>query len=211
MKQKWILGLALACTVAVPTLASAQASDFLVRLRATRIIPADKSQAIPGLGVPEDGIEVSSKTIPEIDFTYFLTNNIAAELVLTVPQKHEVTIKGVGKIGTFKHLPPTLLAQYHFAPKGQLNPYVGAGINYTRISSVNLNVPGVGDLGLEKSSVGGALQIGMDIAIDKNWLINIDAKYVKISSDVTVKSSGAKVSEVRVDPYLLSVGLGYRF
>lgn len=206
MKQKWYLGLALACTVALPTLASAQASDFLVRLRATRIIPADKSQANALVGLAEDDIQVSSKTIPEIDITYFLTNNIAAELVLTVPQKHDVSIKGVGKIGTFKHLPPTLLAQYHFAPKGQFNPYVGAGINYTRISSVDL-----GPLDLEKSSVGGALQIGMDIAIDKNWLVNIDAKYVQISSDVTVKGTSIKVSEVKVDPYLLSVGLGYRF
>ncbi len=41
------------------------------------------------------------------------------------------------KIGTLKHLPPTLLAQYHFTNLGAFKPYVGAGINYTRFSSVS--------------------------------------------------------------------------
>lgn len=40
-------------------------------------------------------------------------------------------------VGTFKHLPPTLLAQHHF-PLNGFKPYVGAGVNYTRFSSVDL-------------------------------------------------------------------------
>lgn len=210
MKAHWIK-LAVVCAVAAPSFAYAQAGDFMVRARATYLKPADKSQAIPSLGVATDAIEVSSKTIPEVDFVYFFTNNIAGELVLTVPQKHDVTINGIGKIGTFKHLPPTLLAQYHFNPSGQFNPYVGAGINFTHISSVKLNVPGVGDLDLESTSVGPALQAGFDVRLDKNWSLNFDVKYVQIRSDVMLKATNTKVSEVEVDPYLISVGVGYRF
>ncbi|MCA3221405.1 MAG: OmpW family protein [Burkholderiales bacterium] len=210
MKPTALALAAAAVAVIVPDLASAQAGTVVVRGRVTQIAPADKSDPIPALGVRADAITVSDKTISEVDFTYFLTDNFAAELILTYPQRHDVSLNGT-KIGSFKHLPPTLLAQYHFNPRGQFNPYVGAGINYTLISSVDLTVPGVGALDLEDSSVGYALQLGLDYNIDKNWSLNFDAKFVQIQSDVKLKATGATVSKVKVDPYLWSIGVGYRF
>jgi outer membrane protein len=194
----------------VSTAAQADEGSWLVRARAVRLHMADQSEAIPSLGVPSDAIQANDKTIPEIDITYFFTKNIAAELILTVPQKQDVTLSGA-KIGTFKHLPPTLTVQYHFLPDGMVRPYVGAGVNYTRISSVALNVPGVGDLDLESSSLGGALQVGVDVKVADNLFVNLDVKKVWISSDVMLKSTGAKVSSVTLDPIAFSVGIGYRF
>ncbi|MBC7684563.1 MAG: OmpW family protein, partial [Bdellovibrionales bacterium] len=136
---------------------------------------------------------------------YFFTPKLAAELVLTYPQKHEVYLDGKA-IGSFKHLPPTLLAQYHFMPESQFSPYVGAGVNLTHMSSVDL-LGGTADL--ESNSVGLALQAGVDFKIDKRWVINVDVKRVNIRSDVV--AGGAKISAVKVDPTLVSVGLGYRF
>ena len=177
---------------------------WLVRARAVYLDPADKSSPVGGVGA-SDRIGVESKTIPEIDFSYFFTPNWAAELILTYPQKHDVSLDG-SKIGSFKHLPPTLTVQYHFLPGATFDPYLGAGINYTRISSVNL-LGGTG--GLEKDSWGGALQAGVDVKLDKNWSFNIDIKKVQIRSDVYI--SGADVSEVKVDPILFGMGIGYRF
>lgn len=206
-----VIAAALAAAAALlPEPVAAQAGTFLVRGRATYLSPADKSDAIPALGVPDDAITVSDKWMPEVDFSYFMTNNLALELVLTVPQEHDVYLSGT-KIGTFTHLPPTLLLQYHFNPTGQFNPYVGAGINYTFISDVELNVPGVGALDLDDSSVGFAIQGGLDFNIYKNWSVNIDLKYVQIQSDVLLKATGQSVSTVKVDPYLFSIGVGYRF
>jgi len=124
---------------------------------------------------------------------------------LTYPQKHDVYLDGAS-IGTFKHLPPTLSAQYHFAPNASVSPYLGAGVNYTNISQVKL-LAGKGSL--ESNSFGLSLQAGVDFKIDKNWSINIDVKKVQIRSDVKV--SGVKVSAVKVDPVLVGLGLGYRF
>jgi outer membrane protein len=152
-----------------------------------------------------DRISVSTKTIAEVDISYFLSPQWSAELVLTYPQKHDVRLDGA-VIGSFKHLPPTLLAQYHFLSGEQFSPYVGAGINYTNLSKVNL-LGGKG--GLEHSSVGLAVQAGIDFAIDKHWSMNLDVKKVQIRSDVTL--SGAKISNVKVDPVLFGVGIGYRF
>jgi len=176
----------------------------MVRARAVNISPANGSDPVGGVGAA-DRITVSSKTIPEVDISYFFTPNWSAELILTYPQKHDVYLDGVN-IGTFKHLPPTLTAQYHFAPGAQVSPYIGAGVNYTRISNVSL-LGGAGDL--NQDSWGLAVQAGLDFKLDKNWSLNVDVKKVQIRSDVYV--GGAKVSNVKVDPVLFGIGVGYRF
>jgi outer membrane protein len=182
----------------------------MVRLRAVHISPADGSDAIPALAVPPDAITVSTKTIPELDVSYYFTKSFAAELVLTYPQKHDVSLLGA-KIGTFKHLPPSLLLQYHFLPASVFSPYVGVGANLTLISGVDLNVPGVGALDLDSSSVGFAAGAGFDVKVADKLYLNLDAKWVQIRSDVVLKASEAKVSRVEVDPWLIGGGIGYRF
>lgn len=182
----------------------AQQSPWQIRARAVQIETADHSDPVGGTGA-SDRLHVSDKTIPEVDISYFFTPNIAAELVLTVPQKHNVYLDGT-KIGTFKHLPPTLTLQYHFTPDSAFSPYVGAGINYTRISSVDLLD---GAASLENDSFGFALQAGFDYKLDKNWSINFDVKKVQIRSDVFLGDT--KISRVKIDPYLIGVGIGYRF
>ena len=200
----------LALSTLAPAAASAQATEgsWMIRVRALSLSPANKSDAIPSLGVAADQITVSSKVFPDVDVSYFFTKNFAAELVLTYPQQHDVELGGT-KIGTFKHLPPTLLAQYHFLPDGRVRPYVGAGVNLTLISDVNIAVPGVGALDLEDSSIGLAGQIGADIKLAPGKYLNLDVKKVTIGSDVLLGTT--KVSAVKVDPWLMSVGLGFRF
>jgi outer membrane protein len=181
-----------------------QEGNWMVRARAIYLKPANESTDPTGtLGT--NSIHVSNKTIPEVDISYFFTRNIATELILTYPQKHDVTLNGAN-IGSFKHLPPTLTLQYHFLPEGTFRPYVGAGVNYTRISNVNL-LNGAG--GLNRDSFGGALQAGFDVKVGQNSFINVDVKKVYIRTDVTV--NGAKVSALNVDPWLFGVGYGMRF
>ena len=185
--------------------AMAQDNDpWLVRFRAVNISTENSSDPVGGSGA-SDRITVQNKTIPEVDISYFFTPNIAAELILTYPQTHDVYLDGA-KVGSFKELPPTLLAQYHFLPQNAIDPYVGAGINYTRISDVNI-LNGAGNL--ESHSFGGALQAGVDFKIDKAWSINLDVKKVWIGSDVY--AGGAKISSVQINPILIGVGVGYRF
>ena len=77
----------------------AQETPWMVRARAVNLDMANKDST--GLG-----LTVDNKTIPEVDVSYFFTPNIAAELILTVPQKQTVSSNGTSN-GTFKHLPPT--------------------------------------------------------------------------------------------------------
>lgn len=181
-----------------------QEGSWLVRVRAAHLDPANKSDPVGGVGA-SDRLTVESRTIPEIDISYFFTPNWAAELVLTYPQKHRVYLDGAD-IGSFKHLPPTLTVQYHFAPEKTWSPYVGAGINYTRISSVNLLG---GNADLESSSIGPALQAGIDYKLNNKWSLNLDVKKIYIRSDVN--AAAGTISQVKVDPLLIGVGIGYRF
>lgn len=202
--KKLVLAVSLATIAVISSQAIAQESPWLIRGRVVNISPANGSDPVGGAGAA-DRITVSKKTIPELDITYFFSPNLAAELILTYPQKHDVYLDG-NNIGTFKHLPPTLSAQYHFAPNENIKPYLGFGVNYTNISKVNL-LGGNGDL--ENGSFGLSFQAGVDFKIDKNWSVNLDVKKVQIRSDVTL--SGAKISAVKVDPVLIGVGIGYRF
>jgi outer membrane protein len=203
-KPIYIVTAALVAAIASQA-ASAEESPWLVRLRGVYLDPANKSDPVGGVGAP-DRLSVNSKIIPEVDISYFFTPNWATELVLTYPQTQHVSLDGAN-IGSFKHLPPTLTLQYHFAPQSMFSPYVGAGINYTRISQVNLLNGGAT---LDSHSFGAALQAGLDIKIDDHWSVNFDVKKVQISSDV-MAVSGDKISKVRIDPWLIGLGVGYRF
>lgn len=173
------------------------AGTWMVRARAVHLDPANDNSnpAVP--------VSINSKWLPEVDFSYFFTPNIAAELILTVPQKQRVSLAGT-QIGTLKHLPPTLTLQYHFPMQG-FKPYVGAGINYTRFSSVDLPA----GLSIDRNSWGGALQLGVDIPLSKNMVFNVDVKKVYIRTDI--HAAGSKINTFKVDPVLVGVGLGWTF
>ncbi len=206
MMKKTLLAAAALCAL---TSGAAMAQNYpqdgkwMVRARAVHLDSANKDST------PLD-LSVNNKMIPELDISYFFTPNFAAELILTYPQKHDVRAGGA-EIGSLKHLPPTLLAQYHFTQLGAFKPYVGVGINYTRFSSVKFDpaVDAALNPSVKKNSFGPALQIGFDYALDKNWSINFDVKKVYIKTDV--RSFGTKVGTFKVDPVLVGVGLGYRF
>ncbi|UDF37063.1 UNVERIFIED_ORG: outer membrane beta-barrel protein [Shinella sp. XGS7] len=207
MSKKIALAAVLAATTlaAVPFAAQAQQAEgpWMVRVRALHLDSANKDST--GLD-----LSVNNKTFPEVDISYFFTPNWAAELILTYPQKHDLKAGGA-KIGSLKHLPPTLTLQYHFAPTGTFRPYVGAGINYTHFSSVRFEPAVVAalDPSIKKNSYGLALQAGADIELSKNLYLNVDIKKVKIDTDVS--SKGTKVGTFKVDPVLFGVGLGMRF
>jgi outer membrane protein len=199
--MRWIALAVLALTGAA---AQAQDSgDWIVRARALYMDPANKDST--GLD-----LNVNEKLFPEVDISYFFTPNIAAELILTYPQKHDIR-SGGAKIGSLKHLPPTLTAQYHFTGLTGWRPYLGAGLNYTRLMSVNFD--DAVDVALEpsvkKNSFGWALQAGFDVPIGGGWLFNVDVKKLQIRTDVS--SFGSKVGTLKVDPVLFSVGVGKRF
>lgn len=203
MKKTLLAVAALCALTSGAAMAQQQDGKWQIRARAVNI-DFDNGGAAHAAGV-----SVKDKTIPEIDITYFFTPNIAAELILTYPQKLDVKLSALGKIGTLKALPPTLTAQYHFTNFGAFKPYVGAGINYTRFSSQK----DTADIGwkVKSNSWGGALQVGFDYALDKNWSLNFDVKKVYMDTKVTAGNGAVDMGKLKLNPVLIGVGVGYRF
>lgn len=200
MKKQIIVAAVLSTLLSGASFAQqAKEGPWMVRARAVQLDSANGDST--GLG-----LSLNNKVIPEVDVSYFFNKNMAVELVLTVPQKHTLHSSLLGKdIGTLKHLPPTLLAQYHFEASG-FKPYVGAGVNYTRFSNVDLLNGGAT---VDKNSWGPALQVGVDIPLSGNMYLNFDLKKVYIRTDVS--SAGKNLGTFKVDPVLAGVGLGWRF
>ena len=180
--------------------AQAEQGDWLARARLLQLRPAVSSS----IGT----LDVSNEVTPEVDFSYFFTDNIAAELILAT-QRHTVTNSGAS-LGKVSHLPPTVTLQYHFMRKETFRPYVGAGLNYTRFYNTSLAL-GATPLTVDQNSWGGALQAGFDYALDKKWFLNFDVKKIWIKTDVKNGTSGALVSNLKIDPVVVGVGVGFKF
>jgi outer membrane protein len=225
--KKTLFAIAAVAALAAPQIAAAQdTGNWIIRARAVDLLSSNtnngtlKATLDAATTLTNATVSINDKWLPEVDISYFFTPNLAAELILTYPQKQSVYAEftgGSAKIGSFKHLPPTLTAQYHFTDLPGFRPYVGAGINYTFLSNVKVTVPGAVatggsdiDLNLRRHSFGLAAQLGADVPVGGGWLVNLDAKYVQIGTDVKL-ADGTKVGKFNVDPWLLSVGFGKRF
>ncbi|NOT16368.1 MAG: OmpW family protein [Methylotenera sp.] len=228
--KKSLLVLALVATFA-PMLAQAEAGDWVVRARAVNISPDEDSRLgktvnknVARVMSPGAELSVDSNTIPELDISYYITKNIAAELILALGSKHDVSIKGEAGavvpnqlLGSVDALPPTLTAQWHFNPDQTIDPYVGAGVNYTVMLDRNLNLrkgPLAGSkIKIDSDSWGYALQAGVDINLKDGWLINADVKYVTIDTDVKLKVGGkwTKIDSLDIDPWVIGFGIGKKF
>jgi outer membrane protein len=171
-------------------------SPWSVRLAATYMKTVDKS---------DQDIDVEDIVLPEFDITYAFNAHWSAELVLTVPQEHTVKLNG-NKIGTFRELPPTVLAKYTINPADKLSFYVAAGVNFTVIFDDNLSG---GAIKLEDYSFGPAGQIGADYKVNDRWTLNADVKRVMLRTDVM--TSSATLTELQLDPWLFSLGARYSF
>ena len=192
-----------------PALSFAEKGDIVVRARVTHIAPDESSHLVSTVG---DKLEVDSNTIPEIDFSYYFTKNIAAELILAVGSRHDVNIGGSGnnagaKLGSINLLPPTLTAQWHFNPDQTIDPYVGAGMSYIRAMDRNLNL-GAAGITVERNMFGPVIQAGADYNLPNKWLVNFDVKKIWFSTDV---STTTKIDNLDIDPWVVSFGVGKKF
>lgn len=200
-------------TFAAPSLAPVPAewSPWLVRVRVLGVLP-DPGARLSAGGAPLNGagVSITDSAIPELDISYFLTRNIAAELILGVTRHG---IQGAGtlagtRIGSTWILPPTLTLQYHFDGFGPIRPYLGAGVNYSVFFGERERA---GFTGFRLTNgVAPALQAGFDVMLDAHWGLNVDVK--KLFLDTKVKlNAGAVRGRVDIDPWIVGAGVTYKF
>ncbi len=205
-------GLAIACVAAgvfmgdlavTPAAAQEESSPWLVRVRGIAVVPDEGGPVAPLGGT----VKIDDSFVPELDFTYFFTDNIAAELILATAEHSVAATVGPTALGEVWLLPPTLTLQYHVAPDSLVSPYLGAGVNYTIF--YNTNTPAGISIDYD-NSFGWVLQAGADLKLDDHWLLNVDVKKVFLDTNVSI-NGGAITANVDIDPWIFGVGVGYRF
>ena len=211
-----------------PVLAQAEAGDIVVRLRTAFVNPDEKSKlgsvsAAAGLDAAisaNAALTVENNVIPELDISYYVTKNVALELILATGTRHDVNLTrntgalGNEKLGSVNLLPPTLTAQWHFNPDQTIDPYVGAGINYTHTFDHNLKDSTLGlPIHIEDTMFGAVAQAGVDVNLGSGWLVNADVKYVTMNTNVKVLAGGTwtKIDDLDINPWVFGVGIGKKF
>lgn len=157
-----------------------------------------------GLQIGANKLDVKDNTQLGLSASLPITGNLAVGVLAATPFKHDITLAGK-KIGTTKHLPPTVTLQYHFNNGSAVKPYVGIGANYTKFFDEDSSL---GSLNLD-SSTGLAGELGVDYNFNKHWGVNGAAWYADIKTDATL--GGATLGEVDISPWVYMVGVSYKF
>ncbi|AZM95452.1 OmpW/AlkL family protein [Vreelandella venusta] len=196
-------GLAAATLMASGQVLAYGAGDFFTRVGVAKVEPKSDNGSLAGGAF---AVDVQDKTDFAFTLGYRFHDKMGVELLAALPFEHDIALNG-DNLASTKHLPPTLTLQYY--PLGgtdaRVQPYVGAGINYTFFSDEEL---AIGELELD-DSWGAAAQVGIDLLIDENWALNAAAWYIDIDTDATV--NGAAAGTVEIDPLVVMAGLSYRF
>ncbi|EHJ92041.1 Outer membrane protein W [Vreelandella boliviensis LC1] len=131
---------------------------------------------------------------------YLFTDKLGVELNSSEKFEHDISTATGGDAGSVDRLPINLLINYY--PMGGLDsrvqPYIGAGLNYTRFSGE----PSGLDIDESYGAIG---QVGIDLAVTNNIMLNGYASYADVNADINV---GGKVD---IEPVTVGGGITYRF
>jgi len=226
--RKLALAAALSAAFTVPAMAQ-EAGDWLFRIGGG-YIATDTSKddlIFEGSRLNDFEADVDDGASLIFNLTYFVSPNWGVELLAAAPFKHDIdgegALTGLGKIGKAYHLPPTLSLQWY--PRGGQTgwqPYVGLGVNYTYIFDEDIDpalsgalgsVLGAGSSRLDlDDSFGYAAQAGVDIPLNRNWMLNAGVWYLNIESTADVVTDVGTVSfDVDINPWVYNIGIAYRF
>ena len=227
MKTLLMLGGAALALAATPAMAqdgeTDRAGDIQLKVLGTAVLPdgkiTDINVNLPGLPATTQ-TKASDNFVPTIAVEYFLTDNVSIETIAGVTQ-HDVDATaglpvGAELVSDALLLPATVTAKYHF-DLGGVKPYVGGGVAYfiwlkDKPGAATLPL-GVTDTDLS-DEFGFALQAGFDVPLgDNGFGLTFDAKryFIDTTARWFVGNTLAIETEHKLDPWVLSAGVSYRF
>lgn len=214
---------ALSALALLPGQAAAKAGDVRVKLLATLVAPDGKISDVKKdlIGLPAGSQAKADDNItPTIAIEYFVADRVSLETIAGITQ-HDVdgrgALTGAKLVSDANIVPATLTVKYHFGEEGGVRPYVGAGPSYFIFIDEK---PGATTRALGATrqkmgdKVGAALQVGVDIPVnDRGLALSFDAKRYFLRPTATWYAGNAEVLKTRhkLDPWVISVGAGFRF
>jgi outer membrane protein len=208
--------------------AGASAQSSTVYVGGAYIDVHSRAPALSGgqeLPAPGAQIEVDDASTVGFGYTYRFKPAWSVEAALGIPPTHKTYGRGFiepfGQISSVKQVAPTVFVNYHFNRMGQIEPFVGLGINYTRFTDARSTASGEAASGgptrIELSdSWGLAGHVGASYAIDKNWSVVGTIAYADVQSDLrATTTTGAgevvRTTHIKFNPVVYTLCVGYSF
>lgn len=222
MKTKFLFGAAAAFVLTGSALAQS-AGSIVVYAGAAQINPQVESGDLTAPSLAGTKVDVKKASAFVGGITYYWTDNISIDLPISAPFKHDVVgagaIEGVGKLGTVKSLPMTLLAQYRFGDAGStVRPFVGVGPTYgyffkpratAALSGITGGTPANPTTLSMKRKLGATMELGAAVNVTKDWSASLSVTKTFIKT--TGSLSTGQTIETTLDPVSVKFGIGYRF
>ena len=214
---------ALLATCAASGAQAQAAGTVMLRAGATQIKPHVDSGDLTAPSLPGTQADIRSSTRLSGGLTYLLTDQIAIDVPLALPFKHEIdgagAISGVGKIGEVRSLPITVMGQYRFLDAASaFRPYVGAGLTYakfykakstTALSALTGGTPANPTTLSVDSKLAATLQLGASYRIDERWFV--DATVLRTFLKTRTTLSTGQTLDTKIDPNTVALSVGYIF
>lgn len=223
MKRIVATGALLLSALATPVAAQEHDGSIQVKLLGTAVLPDGKITDLkvdPGLPAGTQ-TKANDNFVPTIAIEYFLTDSVSLETICCMTQ-HDVDavtgLPGAELVSNARVIPATLTAKYHF-DAGVAKPYVGAGATYflwinDKPGAATTPAPfNITDTDFS-NEFGFVLQAGIDIPLSDNGFgITFDAKRYFIDTTSRWFAGNTVVIETdhKLDPWVLSAGVAYRF
>lgn len=190
--------------LAAPAFAQ-QAGEWTFSVGAHQVNPKSDNGSLAGNTLD---VEVGSNVRPTVTAEYFVRDNLGIEVLAALPFQHDIDIKGLGNVGSTKHLPPVVSLQYHFG-EGKVKPFIGAGLNYTYFFSESTTGALRGSKLKLDNSWGLAAHAGVDFKVSDKGSIRVDARWIDIDTDV--KLNGSNLGTVNIDPLVYGAAYVFQF
>jgi len=228
MRNIYRMSLLAAALLASAGASAYEAGDWIVRGGAVMVAPNDDSSNLDlaGAQLAGTGVEVDDNTQLLLNVTWMANEHVGVELLAATPFEHSVDSKGLPglglglsdvEVGSVKHLPPTLTVLWYPMESGAaFQPFIGAGINYTIFFQEDTSGAAQAALGARNleldDSWGLAARAGFDYMLNDCWSLHAGVYYLGIDTKANLDTALGKVGvDVDINPWVYTVGLGYRF
>jgi outer membrane protein W len=176
-----------------------------------------------GLPAEDFNLTLGADTGYALSLTFFIGKGFAAELAAaSIETSAKLTAVDDDPRPPSRPLgivPITATLQYHFAPSGVFDPYIGVGAIFVRVDDPTQPVedpdvePGLGVIEVESEEIGYVISGGLNVEMTETIGVILDVKYVPggMPTRAVVNIPSGASTEFDMNPVMVSLGVSYRW
>jgi outer membrane protein len=196
------LGLALGLILLA---SNAQAENVTATLGFHNVNPKSNNGTLAGAEASVEDAWAATGSV-----AYHFADNWSAEIWTGLSKyEHDVSLAGLGTVGSVEHRPTTLGVNYHFMKDSKFRPFIGLGYGWVNVSGEQSAGALAGAVLRGDNSSGLTANVGADYYVSDSFFLRGDIRYLNFDSDITV--NGAAVGTANVDPIVYGISAGIAF